>query len=64
MSGDPGQVEVAADSQLETGNSQPRAAGKGPFILAKVIVSYLAKKKQVRLRLIITVGFLSIATAC
>lgn len=46
MSGDPGQVEVAADSQLETGNSQPRAAGKGPFILAKVIVSYLAKKKQ------------------
>lgn len=43
MSNDP----VAIEKQLDTKDSQSRSAGKGPFILAKVIVSYLSKKKQV-----------------
>lgn len=41
---------VASEKQLETGDGQSRYAGKGPFILAKVIVSYLSKKKQVRVQ--------------
>ena len=47
MSDDPGHVEMAGETQLERGTPQPRVSGKGPFILAKVIVSYLQKKKEV-----------------
>ena len=43
MSDDPGSV-----TQLEPGvSSGQRVACKGPFILAKLIISYLEKKKQV-----------------
>lgn len=47
MSDVPGHMEVAVERQLEAGTPVARVSGKGPFILAKVIVSYLQKKKEV-----------------
>lgn len=47
MSDDPVHVEAVAERRLETGNAQARAVGKGPLILAKLIVSYLEKRKEV-----------------
>ena len=38
---------MAAERQVKTGETQIRSVAKGPLILAKVIVSYLDKKKQV-----------------
>ena len=47
MSDDPTRIETASERQLEAGAAQPRAAGKGPLILAKLVVSYLTKRRQV-----------------
>ena len=50
MSDDPTRIETASERRLEAGAAQPRAAGKGPLILAKLVVSYLTKRRQVSAR--------------
>lgn len=47
MSDEPERVEMAAEGQVKAGETQTRSTAKGPLILAKVIVSYVNKKKQV-----------------
>ena len=48
MSDEPRRVEKVVEKEVEEGVARQRTPGKGPLILAKVIVSYLNQKKQVR----------------